>query len=69
MLKPIPKQFDECKTCDYWYCKGKVQGCIFPSHAPIDSMFESECITLKAENVKIDEDYVQTCNIVEVTIL
>ena len=68
MLKPMTKLKD-CNTCDYWYEKGDVKGCIFPNHAPIDSMFQCTCNTGDMHDIEIDEDHVQIRNIAEVTIL
>jgi hypothetical protein len=68
MLKPKPK-FKECCTCDYRYDKGKVGGCVFPNHAPIDSAAVSSCNTGEYSGIEVDEDYVMIKNIERVTIL
>jgi hypothetical protein len=68
MLK-VRQPYDECETCDYFYKKEIVTGCIFPNHAPIDMMGRSSCNNGQYCNLEIDEDFVQIKNIKQVTIL
>ncbi len=69
MLK-VKAKYKPCHTCDWRYEKGVIQGCIFPNHAPVDTMPICECNTgLYAGNVVIDEDYVLIKNIAELVVL
>lgn len=69
MIK-LKKKFKECNTCDYRYEKGAVSGCVFPNHAPIDTLPLCECNTGEVDHeIEVDEDYVLIKNVVEMRIL
>lgn len=68
MLK-LTKLYDECASCDYRYTKGKLSGCVFPNHAPIDTSGESKCNTGEYVKHNVDESCIKINNPAEINIL